>query len=95
MTEDNPVTVKFAPHLRRFIELPESCEATGLTVHDIVNQLEDRFPGVSNYLIHENGKLRKHVNVFLDDKMIVDREALSDCVKDVKQIFVMQALSGG
>ena len=89
------IAVRFPPHLRRFINLPVDTSACGDTVREIVADLEIRYPGVSDYLIHENGELRQHVNIFLDDRMISDREALSDSTHQVNQIFVMQALSGG
>lgn len=87
--------VNFSSHLKRFIELPESFDAQGTTVREIIEDLEANFSGISGYLLHENGKLRQHVNVFLDDAMVGDRTGLSDSVKDTKTIFVMQALSGG
>ena len=87
--------VRFPPHLRRFLELPEVCQATGETVREIVNNLDNQFPGFADYLLHENGEVRQHVNIFLDEKMISDRKELSDSVDDINQIFIMQALSGG
>ena len=93
MTHD--VEVKFSAHLKRFVELPDVYRTSGETIRDVVDALESDFPGVSGYLLHENGKLRQHVNLFLDDKMITDRTGLSDSLESTKTIFVMQALSGG
>ena len=89
------VEVKFSAHLKRFVDLPESYQSTGGTVRDIIDALELEFPGISGYLLHENGILRQHVNLFLDDRMVVDRTGLSDSLDSTKTIFVMQALSGG
>lgn len=91
----HPVEIKFSAHLKRFVDLPDSYPANGETVRDVVAQLESDFPGVSAYLLHENGKLRQHVNLFLDERMIRDRDGLSDSLEDTKTLFVMQALSGG
>ena len=89
------VEVKFSAHLKRFVDLPDSFEATGSSVRDVVDQLESNFKGISGYILHENGKLRQHVNLFLDERMVLDREGLTDPIDDVKTVFVMQALSGG
>lgn len=89
------VEVKFSAHLKRFVDLPEVHRSHGDTVKDIVDDLERNYPGVSNYLLHENGKLRQHVNLFLDDQLMADRDGLSDSVAGIKTVFVMQALSGG
>lgn len=90
-----PIKVNFSAHLRRFIELPDSCEVSGETVRDLIEELEMAYPGVSDYVLHENGKLRQHVNLFLDREMISDRENLSDPVSESTELFIMQALSGG
>ena len=43
----------------------------------------------------DQARLRQHVVIFVDEKMISDREGLSDTVSDGSEIFVLQALSGG
>ncbi len=89
------VTVHFSAHLRRFMELPKTCEATGSTVRELILDLERQFPGVTDYILHENGKLRQHVNLFVDQAMVSDRDEQSDSVLKANELFVMQALSGG
>ena len=89
------ITVRFPPHLRRFIELPDQFETDQTSLPKIIDQMDCEFPGVANYLVHENGKLRQHVNLFLDNRIILDRENLSDDLTEVKELVIMQALSGG
>lgn len=93
--EDRMVTVRFSSHLRRFIDLPDLFECESETVRDLVDQLEEAFPGVSSYLLHENGCVRQHVNIFLDNGIIKDRTELSDSLEQVSEVAIMQALSGG
>jgi hypothetical protein len=45
--------------------------------------------------LDEQGSLRKHVNIFIDGKMINDRNKLSDPFTTGSEIYIMQALSGG
>ena len=89
------IEVRFPPHLRRFIDVPEVYFLAGKTVREVVDQLEVEYPGVASYLLHENGNMRQHVNIFLGDKLISDRISLSDPLDGVDQITIMQALSGG
>lgn len=90
------VRVSFPTHLRRhFAAVPPICDAQGATVAEIVRDLERQYPGLCAYLVHEDGSLRQHVNIFLDERWLTDRRRLSDSVAGVKQIYVMQALSGG
>jgi molybdopterin converting factor small subunit len=89
------VQVRFSSHLLRHLELPEECVASGRTIREVVDELEQRFPGFSAYIVHENGALRQHVNIFLGNRLLKDRDALSDSLDDVEEIAIMQALSGG
>lgn len=89
------ITVRFSNHLRRFVDLPDSFESDSSTVKELIDQLEEAFPGVSSYLLHENGCVRQHVNIFLDNRMVKDRNSLSDSLEQVSEVAIMQALSGG
>ena len=89
------VNVRFPPHLRRFINLPTSCDAEGESMADLMDNLENQFAGVKNYLLHENGELRQHVNLFLDGKLVVEKQLKSVDLGDASELVIMQALSGG
>lgn len=52
-------------------------------------------PVLRGYVLDDQGRLRKHVAVFVDGVQISDRVHLSDPVREDSDIFVMQALSGG
>ena len=89
------VRVHFSRHLLRHLPVPEQCVASGSTIREVIDDLERRFPGLTTYILHENGVLRQHVNVFLENRLLKDREALSDTLDGVEEISIMQALSGG
>ncbi|MCB9778781.1 MAG: MoaD/ThiS family protein [Alphaproteobacteria bacterium] len=67
----------------------------GDTAAAVVAALDARFPGLGHYLVDERGRLRKHVNLFVDGELIGDRQALSDAVGPDTPVHIIQALSGG
>ena len=90
--------VKFTRHLIRFFpELLDQneIEVEGETVKEILHNINNRFPGLSDYIVDEHGRLRKHVNIYVGNALIRDRESLSDPVKPSDKIYFFQALSGG
>jgi molybdopterin synthase sulfur carrier subunit len=88
--------VKFTRHLfRYFPDLQNNIEIEGNTVADIITNLDNQHPGLAAYVVDERGVLRKHVNIFLGDNLIHDRQTLSDPVQENDQIYIFQALSGG
>ena len=87
--------VKFTPNLKRFF--PDLCEVEveGATVADVVAAVDARWEGLADYIIDERGALRKHVNIFIGEDLINDKQGLSDVVGQKTRVYIMQALSGG
>ena len=88
--------VAFTRHLQTFFPaLKMGEEVPGATVREVIAELEKRYPGFALYVADETGRLRRHVNVFVGNEPICDREALGDAVSTADEIFILQALSGG
>jgi molybdopterin synthase sulfur carrier subunit len=88
-------TVKFTYALKRFFPGLQHTPAKGSTLPAILEEMEGSYPGVRSYVLDEQGKLRQHVNIFIDGVMIKDRTTLSDPFSENSEIYIMQALSGG
>jgi hypothetical protein len=87
--------VRFTYALKRFFPDLKDVPVGGRSFHEIFTELDDHYPGISSYILDEQGNLRKHVNIFIDGKMISDRKTLSDSFTGNSEIYIMQALSGG
>lgn len=87
--------VKFTYALKRFFPGLKEVPAGGNSFREIFKELDGHYPGISSYILDEQGSLRKHVNIFIDGKMISDRKKLSDAFSSNSEIYIMQALSGG
>lgn len=88
-------TVKFTYALNRFFPGLQHTPARGATLAAVLEEMEALYPGVRSYVLDEQGKLRQHVNIFIDGTLIRDRHTLSDPFSDNSEIYIMQALSGG
>lgn len=65
------------------------------TVAGVVQAMEALAPGFAFYICDERARLRRHVNIFVDEARVKDRERLSDPVTSSSRVFILQALSGG
>lgn len=65
------------------------------TVAEAVREMEKIAPGFAFYVCDELGRLRRHVNIFVEEERIADRQRLTDRLEPDSRIFIMQALSGG
>lgn len=52
-------------------------------------------PRLERYVLDDQGRLRRHVAVFVGGRKVADTENLTDPVGDDDEVFVVQALSGG
>jgi len=87
--------VRFTRHLYRFFPGLEETPVEAGTVGEVVAELDRKHPGLAAYLVDERGALRRHVNVFVGERPVRDRERLSDPLAPDSEVFIMQALSGG
>ena len=90
-------TVDLTRHLTTlFPQLPtESLAVEATTLAEVVEALERQAPGIGFYICDERGRLRQHVNIFVDNEMLVDRKTLGDRLSAQSRVFICQALSGG
>ncbi len=81
-------------HLNRFIDV-QHFDVQGTTLQEILNAAFLKHPSLKSYVVDDQGNLRKHIMVFIDNMLLTDRENLSDIVQPSSEIYIMQALSGG
>ena len=87
-------TVRFTANLRRHLPVAD-VEVEATTVRQALDRVFDDNPRLRSYLLDDQGRLRRHVNVFVGNRSVADRQGLSDPVEPTTEISVMQALSGG
>ena len=86
--------VIFTSHLQRHVACPEA-DVQGATVAQALAEIFAQAPQVRDYVLDEQGHVRRHVHIYVDGRRIADRARLSDAVSPASEIFVLQALSGG
>lgn len=86
--------VVFAPAIQRHVQMPPQVVVAG-TIRDALNRVFESQPALRDYIVDEQGALRKHVAIFIDDAQILDRDNLDQRIGEQAEIYVVQALSGG
>lgn len=86
--------IRFTANLVRHRPAPR-VEAGGGSVREALEVVWAEDPLLRSYILDEQGRLRRHINIFVDGEMIADRLRLSDPVGERSEIYVLQALSGG
>ncbi len=86
--------VSFTGNLRRHLDCPPAT-VEGATVRAALDAVFGANPRLRSYVLDDQGRLRQHVNVFVNDRPVADRAGLADPVSAADEVFVLQALSGG
>ena len=86
--------LKFTQHIQRRLAAP-TMDVSGSTVREALDHAFRDQPQLRSYVLDDQGRLRKHVVIFVDGQLIEDRGELSDKVAETSELLVMQALSGG
>ena len=86
--------ITFTQNLQQHLSAPPQ-QVEGRTVSEALEHVFLENPRLRGYVMDDQNRLRKHVVVFVDGRMIRDRDRLSDELEPASELFVMQALSGG
>jgi sulfur-carrier protein len=87
-------TIHLTSHLRRVAPAgPIKVEAA--TLGDALDAYFAQAPKARSYVLDDQGRLRRHVAVFIDGELLVDKSDLGRRIAPQSEIYVMQALSGG
>ena len=78
--------------LQNLTDGEEKVVVSGATVGEIIDNLDVRFPGVKERLVH-NGAIRPHIAVAIDGD--VSPEGLEQDVQESSEVHFIPALSGG
>ena len=67
-------------------------EAAGATVGQLLNDLNQQYPGIRFRLIDEQDAIRRHMKVFVNGEQVWGLDAP---LQPADEVYILQALSGG
>ena len=70
-------------------------EATGTNVAEVLDSLEARYPGLKGRICDEEGKLRRFVNLYLNDEDIRFLQGEQTPLREGDQVSIIPAIAGG
>ncbi len=86
------MNVRIPSPLRSYTNQRTTVDATGTTVDDVLEDLDRSFPGIKFRIVDEQGQMRRHMRLFVNEEMCRD---LTTPVASTDEITLLQALSGG
>ncbi len=84
--------VRIPTPLRSYTSQAATVEANGTSLNELLADLDKNYPGLRFRVVDEQGRLRQHMRIFVNQDIVRD---LSTSVTPTDEVTLMQALSGG
>lgn len=89
------VNVRIPTPLRKFTGGKDEVEVSGASIIEVIEDLENNFPGIKDKLCDESGKVRKFLNIYLNDEDVRFMDSVNTEVRDGDSIALVPAIAGG
>jgi sulfur-carrier protein len=86
--------IAFTAHLHA-VGPTESARYAGATLAEVLDAVGADYPRLKSYVLDDQGRLRKHIAIFVDGVMRPRDSALALKLDETSDVYVFQALSGG
>jgi MoaD family protein len=65
------------------------------SVRSLLDQVEQRYPALHRSICDETGKVRRHVNLFVNTSHVRERDGLDTALSPGDVVTILPAVSGG
>ena len=89
------ITVRIPTPLQKLTGEKAEVAADGSTVQELLQNLERQFPGFKDRLCDPQGKLRRFVNVYVNEEDIRFLKQEGTALKDGDEVSIIPAIAGG
>jgi molybdopterin synthase sulfur carrier subunit len=89
------VQVRIPTPLRKFTDGQDTVNAAGASIGAIIEDLEQKHPGLKDRICEADGSVRRFVNLYVNGDDIRFLENLESAVKDGDEVSIVPAIAGG
>lgn len=89
------VKVKIPSPLQKITKDQEEVEASGDTVAAVLADLEKSYPGIQDRICDDKGKVRRFVNIYVNEEDIRFLKGEETPLKDGDELSIIPAIAGG
>ncbi|KWW98081.1 MoaD/ThiS family protein [Carbonactinospora thermoautotrophica] len=89
------VNVRIPTILRTYTGGEAEVKAEGATLAEVLDSLEANYPGIRARVLDEEGRLRRFVNVYVNDDDVRFADGLNTPTPDGSSVSVIPAVAGG
>ena len=87
--------VRIPTPLRKLTNNEEIVEVNAATIGEVIDELQNRYPGFKERVLDETGSVRRFVNVYVNEEDIRFLQNKDTALKDGDEISIIPAIAGG
>jgi molybdopterin synthase sulfur carrier subunit len=89
------IKVRIPTPLRKLTNGSDEVAAEGKNIAEIIEDLEKNYPGLKERICEGDGKLRRFVNIYLNDEDIRFKNNMETELKESDELSIIPAIAGG
>ncbi|MBI5892237.1 MAG: MoaD/ThiS family protein [Deltaproteobacteria bacterium] len=89
------IKVRIPTPLRKLTNGKDEVEGGGKNIKDLINDIEKQYPGLKERICEDDGKIRRFVNIYVNDEDIRFKNSIDTELKDGDEISIIPAIAGG
>ncbi len=88
-------TLRVPALLKYYLNQQTEVSLPGATVGEVLLELVQQYPKIQTHLFDNAGKVRRHINLFINTENIRDLNGLDTVLKEEDVIKVLPSVTGG
>ncbi len=89
------ITVRVPTPLQKLTQNQAEVKASGANIKELIEDLEKNFPGIKARICDENGKVRKFINIYVNEEDIRFLQRDETPLKNGDEVSIIPAIAGG
>lgn len=89
------IKVRIPSPLQKLTKDKAEIEAKGANVKELIDNIEEGFPGIKERIYDDSGKVRKFINIYVNEEDIRFLKQDETPLKDGDEVSIIPAIAGG
>jgi molybdopterin synthase sulfur carrier subunit len=90
-----PITVRIPTPLQKITQNKSEVKSQGSNIKELINNLEQDFPGLKDRICDEKGNVRRFINIYVNEEDVRFLKQDQTSLKDGDEVSIIPAIAGG
>jgi sulfur-carrier protein len=89
------IKVRIPTPLQSMTQNKAEVESRGANIKELIDDLERNFPGIKERICDEKGKIRRFINIYVNEEDVRFLKQDQTSLKDGDEVSIIPAIAGG